>query len=112
MAIILSQGQPIKYYSSDRITQLIGNGLLTFIDEKTFYKNFFSNEEMIFYKNLSDLSEKILRYSKDEELRKKIAKNGKIKYLKYFNSTLVAEYIIKKTYDTSNKGNFIWENLK
>ena len=112
MAINLSQGQPIKYYSSDRITQLIGNGLLTFIDEKTFYKNFFSSEEMIFYKNLSDLSEKILRYSKDEELRKKIAKNGKIKYLKYFNSTLVAEYIIKKTYDTSNKGNFIWENLK
>ena len=29
-------GKPIKYYSSDRIAQLVGNGLLTFIDEKLF----------------------------------------------------------------------------
>ena len=35
MAINLSQGKPIKYYTSDRITQLIGNGILTFIDIKT-----------------------------------------------------------------------------
>ena len=41
MGINLSQGEPIKYYSSDRVTQLIGNGLLTFIDEKTHYRNFF-----------------------------------------------------------------------
>ena len=51
MAINLSQGHPIKYYSSDRLTQLIGNGLLTFIDEKTFYRNFFSDNELIFYKS-------------------------------------------------------------
>ena len=34
MGLNLSQGKSIKYYSSDRITQLIGNGLLTFIDKK------------------------------------------------------------------------------
>ena len=31
----LSRGAPIKYYSSDRITQIAGNGLVTLIDEKT-----------------------------------------------------------------------------
>ena len=35
MGINLSQGPSTKYYSSDRITQLIGNGLMTFIDKKT-----------------------------------------------------------------------------
>ena len=35
MGLNLSRGKPIKYYSSDRIAQLIGNGLLTLIDEKT-----------------------------------------------------------------------------
>ena len=110
MGINLSQGQPIKYYSSDRVTQLIGNGLLTFIDEKTFYKNFFSKDEMIFYDNINDLSEKIIKYAKDENLRKKIAKNGKKKYLKFFNSTLVADYIIKKTFDNKIKKNvYLWE---
>ena len=27
------RGKPVKYYSSDRIAQLMGNGLLTFIDK-------------------------------------------------------------------------------
>ena len=36
MGLNLSRGEPIKYYSSDRITQIIGNGLVTLIDEKTF----------------------------------------------------------------------------
>ena len=31
--------KPLKYYSSDRIAQLMGNGLLTFIDE-TSYSDF------------------------------------------------------------------------
>ena len=35
MGLNLSRGEPIKYYSSDRITQIIGNGLVTLIDEKT-----------------------------------------------------------------------------
>ena len=42
MGLNLSQGAPIKYYSSDRLTQLIGNGLLTFVDIKTLLSNFFN----------------------------------------------------------------------
>ena len=77
MGLNLSRGKAIKYYSSDRITQIIGNGLVCLIDEKTKYNNFFNNNEMVFYKNVDDLSEKIQRISRDEILRKKIGKNGK-----------------------------------
>ena len=35
MALNLSQGDPLKFYSSDRIAQLVGNGILTFVDIKT-----------------------------------------------------------------------------
>ena len=59
MGINLSRGKPIKYYSSDRIAQLVGNGLLTFINEKTYLSHFFSNKEIIFYKNIDDLSYKL-----------------------------------------------------
>ena len=48
MGLNLSRGEPIKYYSSDRITQIIGNGLVTLIDEKTFYRDFFNDDEMVF----------------------------------------------------------------
>ncbi len=110
MGLNLSRGKPIKYYSSDRLTQIIGNGLVTLIDEKTQYNNFFTDKEMVFYKNISDLSEKIMKLSKDEKLRKNIGRNGKIKYLKYFNSDLVAQYIIDKTFQTKKNNSYLWEN--
>jgi glycosyltransferase involved in cell wall biosynthesis len=108
MGLNLSRGEAIKYYSSDRITQIVGNGLVCLIDEKTQYKDFFSNHEMVFYKNLSDLSEKIIKISSDDKLRKKIAKNGKDKYMKYFNSTNVANFIINKTLGIKDK-KYLWE---
>tara|TARA_B100000029_G_C17600094_1_gene965463 strand:+ start:298 stop:2430 length:2133 start_codon:yes stop_codon:yes gene_type:complete len=110
MGLNLSRGTPIKYYSSDRITQIIGNGLVTLIDEKTNYQDFFSKNEMIFYKDISDLTEKIIHISKDDKLRKEIGKKGKLKYTKYFNSTLVAKFIIEKTLDLNHKNNYLWYN--
>ena len=40
---------------------------------------------MVFYKNVSDLSEKISKLARDEKLRKSIGKKGKEKYMKYKN---------------------------
>ena len=108
MGLNLSRGEPLKYYSSDRIVQLMGNGLLTFIDNKTMYSDFFNKKELITYSNINDLTEKILKYKKDDKLRKLIAKNGKNKYLKYFNSDLVADYILCKTLNIKSKNKFIW----
>ena len=79
MGLNLSRGETIKYYSSDRITQIVGNGLVCLIDEKTQYRDFFNDNEMVFYNNINDLSEKILKISRDDKIRKKIAKKGKEK---------------------------------
>ena len=109
MGLNLSRGKAIKYYSSDRITQIVGNGLVCLIDEKTSYRDFFNDNEMVFYKNISDLSEKIKKISSDEKLRKKIARKGKEKYMKFFNSDLVSKYIIEKTFDIKHKTKYFWE---
>jgi glycosyltransferase involved in cell wall biosynthesis len=110
MGLNLSRGDAIKYYSSDRITQIVGNGLVCLIDEKTQYRDFFNDKEMVFYKNINDLSEKIIKIANDEKLRKVLGKNGKEKYMKYFNSTLVAEFIINKTLGINNEKKFLWNN--
>ena len=109
MGLNLSRGDAIKYYSSDRITQIVGNGLVCLIDEKTNYSDFFGKNEMVFYKSVDDLSEKIIKISSDEKLRKKIARNGKKKYMKYFNSDLVSEYIIDKSLGIKSKKRYLWE---
>jgi glycosyltransferase involved in cell wall biosynthesis len=108
MGLNLSQGKPSKYYSSDRFAQLMGNGLLVFIDEKTKFKHFFKKNEIVFYKNIKDLAKKITKFSIDDKKRMQIAKNGRDKYFKYFNSTIIADYILHKTYGVKSK-NFYWE---
>ena len=60
MGINLSQGRAVKYYSSDRFVQLIGNGLLVLVDEKTKFKNFLNKNEIVTYKNITDLAQKIM----------------------------------------------------
>jgi glycosyltransferase involved in cell wall biosynthesis len=110
MALNLSQGISTKFYSSDRITQLVGNGLLTFIDKKTKLNKFFSDDEIIFYNSINDLAKKIVKYSENDKLRRKIAKKGRDRYLNNFNSTKVAEFILKKTFNIRYKKKFAWEN--
>ena len=94
MGLNLSRGNPTKYYSSNRIASIMGNGLLTFIDKRVQMKDFFNEKEIILYENFNDLSEKINFYSKNDHTRIKIAKKGKQKYFKLFNEVRVSKYIL------------------
>jgi len=104
----LSQGKPLRYYSSDRFAQMIGNGLLVFIHEKTKFNHFFTSKELVFYKSIKDLAKKINKYTVNHKLRRQIAKRGHSKYFKFFNSTIVANFIINKSLGITNK-KFFWE---
>jgi len=95
MGLNLSRGLPTKYYSSNRIATLMGNGLLTFIDKKTEFDDIFKSNEIVLYENINDLRDKIQFYKKNDSLRKKIAKNGQNKYFRLFNETTISKYIIE-----------------
>jgi len=110
MALNLSQGSSLKFYTSDRFAQLVGNGILTFVDEKTKLNKLFSNDEVVFYKNIRDLSLKINKYKINDKLRNRIAKNGMKKYHKYMNAVIVSKYMINKTLNINTKEKFFWEN--
>jgi glycosyltransferase involved in cell wall biosynthesis len=97
MGLNLSRGLPTKYYSSNRIASLIGNGLLTFIDKKTLLTDFFNKDEIISYDNVHDLSDKINFYKSNDKKRILIAKKGKQKYFKLFNELKITKYIINKS---------------
>ena len=94
MALNLSRGRPTKYYSSNRIASIMGNGLLTFIDKNVGLSDFFNKKEIVFYSNINDLSDKIKFYSRNDKIRSKIAQKGKTKYFKLFNESKISKYII------------------
>ena len=94
MGLNLSRGLPTKYYSSNRIASLMGNGLLTFVDKKTHLNDIFSKNEIVIYNDINDLTEKINFYKKNDKLRLKIASNGRKKYFKLFNEVRTTKYIL------------------
>jgi hypothetical protein len=111
MGLNLSRGPSKKYYSSDRIAQLMGNGVLTFIDKKTKLNEIINSNEAVFYKDVNDLIKKIYFYKNNPSKRIEIAKNGKKASLERFNSKVVAEYIIAKTLRQKIIKKFNWQNI-
>ena len=101
MGLNLSRGLPTKYYTSNRIASLMGNGLLTFVDKKTQLSDFFTKNEIVYYKDINDLANKIRFYKNNNSLRKRIAHQGKKKYFKLFNELKISKYIVEKSLGNS-----------
>ena len=109
-ALNLSRGGPYKYTSSNRIATYLGNGMPTFVDKKLNLSDFFSKNELLFYENEKDIINQILNLKKNPKKIFNIGKNGKKKYFKLFNNTIIANYIVTKTFKLKNKYKYVWEN--
>ena len=79
-----------------------------------FLMNKFSSKDII--KNLSKSNlvtisplEMVVK-TRNNQIRKSIARKGKEKYMKYFNSNLVAQFIINKSFGINKKNKFLWSN--
>ena len=110
MAINISRGIYQNKYSSDRISSLIGNGLLVFINYKTKFSKILSKNEVVYYKNKKDLIKKIKHYKINDKQRIKIAKSGYIKYHQNMSNTVVAKYILS-CLEIINFKKPYWHNL-
>lgn len=94
MAISLSHLNSVYLYQSDRLAHLMGNGILTFLDSASGYRDFFDDNEVAFYATPEELYQKISYYHSNPLERMKVAKAGHDKYVRLFNEVLVAEFII------------------
>ena len=110
MGLNLSRGKYQNLYSSDRISSLMGNGLLVFLHDKTNFHKLFNNKEVIFYKNKFDLIKKIKFYTKNDKERIKISKNGYNKYHKFMSNIVVSKYMMSCVGLDKEKLPF-WHNL-
>jgi len=108
-ALNLSRGVPSKYASSNRIASLVANGIMTFIDKKTKYQDFFSDDEMGFYTSASDLLKQLDKLNGNINKINKISRNGKKRYFSIFNNTIVSDFIISKIFNIKNKFKYIWD---
>ncbi len=81
-------------YSSDRMAQLAGNGLVVVQERTTGYSDIFNDDEMLFFGGMDELAEKIARLLATPGARMAMAAAGRARYLALFNERLVAQYLL------------------
>ncbi|MEW7976673.1 MAG: glycosyltransferase [Candidatus Sedimenticola endophacoides] len=108
MGLSLSRRSDIPYYSSDRIAQLAGNGLLVFIPETPGFRNLFSDEEVVYFSTTEDLFDRVTYYQKNDGIRKAIACAGRKKAHASYSTQRIARFISEATSKTPFSEAYEW----
>lgn len=99
MGLNYSKRNDVSMYSSDRIAQLTGNGILTFSPRIPDFEKVYTDEEIVYYDNENDLIEKIIFYNSNDDERRKVAKNGYFKSHTEYNSTKITNFMISTAFN-------------
>lgn len=104
----LAGPEDLYIYSSDRISHLTGNGVLTFSHVKYHLDRLYTEDEMVFFDSNDDLIDKIAHFLENEDGRRRIAKNGWEKSHRYLNERLAAQYIVDVLFGDELSHPYIW----
>jgi hypothetical protein len=99
MAVNYSRFNDISLYSSDRVVQLAGQGVLVFTPRIPNFETLFTEEEVVYFDDFNDLEQKVSYYLKHENERVKIARAGHKKAHEIFNETVVTHHMLEKIYN-------------
>lgn len=97
MALNLSRRNDVELYSSSRIGELMGNGILTLTPRGAGLEKLYAENEIVYYDGIDDLAEKALHFSSNRDERNAIAKKGWERNHRDYNGTEVARIIVDGT---------------
>ncbi len=104
--------EELYLYSSDRIAQYMGSGLLVLTTRDNSLEEMFEeNKEAVFFKGKEELLDKLTYYKNNDTERRKIATAGYEKSHKHLNERLVARYILESTLN-DKVSEYIWPITK
>lgn len=95
-------------YSSDRLAQMIGNGMAVLIERASGYDALFGDDEMLFFSSIDELAAKIRDMAAAPAKRQALAAKGRDKYLRLFNERVVARYLVDFAFDRVDPAAYGW----
>jgi hypothetical protein len=110
MALNISRRNDVALYSSDRLAQLTGNGLLTFCPTVPGLEGLFSTDELIYFDGLDDLLEKIIYYHGHEEKCREIAEKGWRRAHRCYNSERICRFMLEVLFDMPFTSDYEWRH--
>ena len=108
MGLSLNRKDGWYLYASDRMSQYMGNGLLTFVHRSSRFDEIFSEQELPMYADLDELETRIRVFKEDDEAARSVAKQGYVKVHELFDTTRVARYILDVTFERGLSEEYPW----
>jgi hypothetical protein len=98
-------------YSSDRLAQLAGNGMVVAMEHGTGYETLFTPAQMLFAASLEELAAGLRALAADPSRRMAMAAAGRSRYHELFNERIVARYIEEVAQDRLDPRDYEWPTL-
>lgn len=108
MGLNLSHREDITMYTSDRMAQLTGCGLLTFCPKTPGLQRLFREDEVVYYDHARDLVKKIQHYAAHDEERMSMAERGWKRAHTSFNSKRVTRFILETVFGEPHSEVYEW----
>jgi Glycosyl transferases group 1 len=108
MGLSMSRPDDVYLYASDRMSQLLGNGLLTFVARSTGFQDLFDDSQVAFFDDLEELVEKLEFFRRDDRLRRQTAEAGWRAAHSMFASHRIAKYILEVTFAAPLTETYPW----
>lgn len=97
MALNLSRRTDVALYSSSRIAELMGNGILTLTPRGAGLEGLYGEDEIAYYEGIEELAAKVRHFSEHAGERIAMARKGWERNHRDYSGTEVARFIVELT---------------
>lgn len=108
MGLNLNRQEGYYWYSSARMAQLAGNGILQFTHESPRFDELLPAESVVYFKDEEDLISSIKEFYHDNDKRRHWAHRTREFFHQEINSRLYARYIVEATMGIPFSHDYVW----
>lgn len=98
MALNLNRRNDVELYSSDRIAQLTGNGLVTFTTSGAGIEQLYTADEIAYYRDIPDLAQTVMALRADDNRAREIARRGWQRSHRDYSAFSVVRFMLDLTF--------------
>jgi hypothetical protein len=109
MSLNLNRCEDWPWYTSARLAQLMGNGLLAFVWDKGDMRHFFTDDHVAFFRNEDELAEKIMAFQHDDQKRQAVAAAGRAYYHEHFSGQRIVKFMVECALGLPYSHDYIWQ---
>jgi glycosyltransferase involved in cell wall biosynthesis len=108
MALNLNRQEGFYWYSSERMAQLAGCGILQFTHSSGKFDELMPDKSLVYFDDKQELAKKIVEFRNNDEMRKEWAQRAYDFFHREMNTRLFSQYIVEASTQTAFSHDYVW----